>query len=102
MAEKSVSTDSLGMEKKEHYTGKKLRMAYIGCGGIAQTHLTTSKPIGCDAAQAWVRMTVRKSSRKLILRCGVFILAIEKLREFNARRRCLRGVQLRNGTSGPQ
>ena len=39
MAEKSVSTESLGTEKKQEYSGKKLRMAYIGCGGIAQTHL---------------------------------------------------------------
>jgi predicted dehydrogenase len=39
MAEKSVSTDSLAMEKKKEYSGKKLRMAYVGCGGIAQTHL---------------------------------------------------------------
>src|SRR5450755_4584973 len=38
MAEKSVSTESLGMEKTKAYTGKKLRIAYIGCGGIAQTH----------------------------------------------------------------
>ncbi len=39
MAEKSVSTDSLAMEKKQEYTGKKLRLAFIGCGGISQTHL---------------------------------------------------------------
>ena len=39
MAEKSVSTDSLAMEKKQAYTGKKFRIAYVGCGGIAQTHL---------------------------------------------------------------
>jgi predicted dehydrogenase len=39
MAEKSVSTDSLAMETKQQYTGKKLRVAFIGCGGIAQTHL---------------------------------------------------------------
>lgn len=39
MAEKSVGTDSLAMETKQEYTGKKLRMAFIGCGGIAQTHL---------------------------------------------------------------
>ncbi len=43
MAEKSVSTDSLGMEKKQEYSGKKLRMAFIGCGGIAQTHLGVLK-----------------------------------------------------------
>jgi predicted dehydrogenase len=39
MAEKSVSTDSLAMDKKTEYTGKKLRVAFIGCGGISQTHL---------------------------------------------------------------
>ena len=39
MAEKSVGTDSLAMETKKAYAGKKLRMAFIGCGGIAQTHL---------------------------------------------------------------
>ena len=39
MAEKSVSTDSLAMEKKPAYTGPRLKMAFIGCGGIAQTHL---------------------------------------------------------------
>jgi predicted dehydrogenase len=43
MAEKSVSTDSLGLEKKEQYTGKKLRMAFIGCGGISQVHLAALK-----------------------------------------------------------
>jgi predicted dehydrogenase len=39
MAEKSVSTDSLAMETKKEYSGKKFRVAFIGCGGIAQTHL---------------------------------------------------------------
>jgi len=39
MAEKSVSTDSLALEKKQEYSGKKLRVAFIGCGGISQTHL---------------------------------------------------------------
>lgn len=39
MADKSVSTDSLTIEKKTDYTGKKFRIALIGCGGIAQTHL---------------------------------------------------------------
>jgi len=43
MAEKSVSTDSLAMEKKREYSGKKIRMAFIGCGGIAQTHLGVLK-----------------------------------------------------------
>jgi predicted dehydrogenase len=39
MAEKTVSTESLAMEKKQTYSGKKLRVAIIGCGGISQTHL---------------------------------------------------------------
>jgi predicted dehydrogenase len=39
MADKSVSTDSLAMETKSEYKGKKFRIAFIGCGGIAQTHL---------------------------------------------------------------
>ena len=39
MAEKTVSIDSLAMEKKQAYAGKKLRVAIIGCGGIAQTHI---------------------------------------------------------------
>ena len=39
MADKSVSTDSLAIEKKTEYTGKKFRIALIGCGGIAQTHM---------------------------------------------------------------
>ena len=43
MAEKSVSTDSLAAEKKHVYSGKKMRMAFIGCGGIAQTHLGALK-----------------------------------------------------------
>lgn len=40
MADKSVSTDSLAMgDDKPQYKGKKFRIAFIGCGGIAQTHL---------------------------------------------------------------
>ena len=40
MAEKTVSTDSLKMDDGQpEYKGKKLRVAIIGCGGIAQTHL---------------------------------------------------------------
>jgi len=39
MAEKSVGTESLAMEKKKTYRGKKFRVAIIGCGGIAQTHM---------------------------------------------------------------
>ena len=43
MAEKSVSTESLAMEKKQEFKGKKFRIAMIGCGGIAQTHLGALK-----------------------------------------------------------
>lgn len=39
MAEKTVSTESFAVEKKQAYTGKKLRVAFVGCGGISQTHL---------------------------------------------------------------
>lgn len=39
MAEKTVSTESLAMTKKQVYEGQKLRVAIIGCGGIAQMHL---------------------------------------------------------------
>lgn len=55
MADKSVSTDSLAMEKKQEYKGQKLRVAFIGCGGISQTHMgvLTNFPdvevvAGCD------------------------------------------------------
>jgi predicted dehydrogenase len=43
MAEKSVSTESLAMEKEKSYAGKKLRLAFIGCGGISQTHIGAFK-----------------------------------------------------------
>jgi predicted dehydrogenase len=43
MAEKSVSSDSLGSEKKQEYTGKKLRVAFIGCGGISKVHVNALK-----------------------------------------------------------
>jgi predicted dehydrogenase len=41
MAEKSVSTSSLAMEDGagKAYKGRKFRVAFIGCGGIAQTHM---------------------------------------------------------------
>lgn len=38
MAEKSVSTESFAVDKKQEFKGKKLRVAFIGCGGISQTH----------------------------------------------------------------
>ncbi|MBC7782754.1 MAG: Gfo/Idh/MocA family oxidoreductase [Burkholderiales bacterium] len=44
MADKSVSTDSLAMDDgKPAHTGKKFRLAMIGCGGIAQTHMGAIK-----------------------------------------------------------
>ncbi|MCX5757070.1 MAG: Gfo/Idh/MocA family oxidoreductase [Candidatus Hydrogenedentes bacterium] len=39
MAEKSVGTESLAMKTEEKYVGKKFRVAFIGCGGICQTHM---------------------------------------------------------------
>jgi predicted dehydrogenase len=39
MPVKSVSADSLAMPTEQTYAGKKLRVAIIGCGGIAQLHL---------------------------------------------------------------
>jgi predicted dehydrogenase len=39
MAEKSVSTDSFASETKKEYSGEKLRVAIIGCGGISEVHL---------------------------------------------------------------
>lgn len=40
MAGKSVSTDSLAISgPKEEFKGKKFRVAFIGCGGICQTHM---------------------------------------------------------------
>jgi predicted dehydrogenase len=39
MAEKSVSTDSLGAKKQAKFSGKKLRVAVIGCGGISDLQI---------------------------------------------------------------
>jgi predicted dehydrogenase len=39
MAEKSVSTDSLAAPAVATHAGRKLRVAMVGCGGIAQVHL---------------------------------------------------------------
>jgi predicted dehydrogenase len=39
MAEKSVSTESFAAEVRQEYTGPKLKMAIIGCGGISETHI---------------------------------------------------------------
>ncbi len=45
MAEKTVSTESFATEEKKQYTGKKLRVAIVGCGGISETHLGAFKNI---------------------------------------------------------
>ena len=39
MAEKSVSTESFATDVRQEYTGPKLRVAIIGCGGISETHI---------------------------------------------------------------
>lgn len=39
MANKSVGSDSLAMTVEKAYRGKKFRVAFIGCGGICQTHM---------------------------------------------------------------
>ncbi len=41
--DKSVGTDSLAIAKKQEYLGKKFRIAFIGCGGIAGTHINALK-----------------------------------------------------------
>ncbi len=44
MADKGVSTESLKLDDgTKAYTGKKLRVAIIGCGGISQTHMKAFK-----------------------------------------------------------
>jgi predicted dehydrogenase len=55
MAEKSVSTDSLAMHAHASYAGKRLRVAYIGCGGVLQFHMSALVHVpeievvaGCD------------------------------------------------------
>lgn len=45
MADKSVSSESLAMDSKSEYKGTKLRVAVVGCGGIAQTHMAAFKEI---------------------------------------------------------
>jgi predicted dehydrogenase len=41
--DKSVSTESLALGGEETFSGKKFRIAVIGCGGIAQTHIAALK-----------------------------------------------------------
>ncbi len=43
MSEKSVSTESLAVVANDSYTGKRLRIAIIGCGAIAQVHMGALK-----------------------------------------------------------
>ena len=45
MAQESVSTKMESAKKKTDPKMKKLRVAIIGCGGIAQTHLNAYKEI---------------------------------------------------------
>lgn len=45
MAAQSVSTDSLAMKVEEKYSGKKFRVAIIGCGGISGMHVGALKKI---------------------------------------------------------
>ena len=45
MAEKSVGTESLAMTVEKKYTGKKFRVAIIGCGGISGTHMDAYRRI---------------------------------------------------------
>ncbi|MBI4557214.1 MAG: Gfo/Idh/MocA family oxidoreductase [Candidatus Hydrogenedentes bacterium] len=45
MAEKSVSTDSLAMEAAKEYKGRKFRVAIVGCGGVAQMHMTALRQL---------------------------------------------------------
>ena len=54
MADKSVGTESFATETKKEVT-RKLRWAFIGCGGICTTHIEAIKKIpeieivaGCD------------------------------------------------------
>jgi len=63
MAEKSVSSDSLGTRKQEKYQGKKLRVAIIGCGGIMNAHMKAYKLIpevevvaACDILPAQLKI----------------------------------------------
>ena len=41
MAEKSVSTESFAAVESRSYSGRRLRVAIIGCGGISELHLKT-------------------------------------------------------------
>ena len=43
MAQKSVSTQSLAIDAEQAYAGPKLRLAFIGCGGVTQFHMPVLK-----------------------------------------------------------
>ncbi|MDA1044896.1 MAG: Gfo/Idh/MocA family oxidoreductase, partial [Verrucomicrobia bacterium] len=43
MADKSVGTDSLAIKTESKYSGKKFRVAIIGCGGISALHAESYK-----------------------------------------------------------
>lgn len=46
MADKGIKTDSLAMDDgKQEYTGKKLRVGVVGCGGICQVHMEAFKQL---------------------------------------------------------
>jgi predicted dehydrogenase len=55
MAKDSVSSDSLAVETRQAYEGKKLRLAFIGCGGVLQFYMSEIPKLpdievvaGCD------------------------------------------------------
>jgi predicted dehydrogenase len=55
MAEKSFSTQSLATQTESTYSGRTLRVAFIGCGGVTNFHMPSLKLIpevevvaGCD------------------------------------------------------
>jgi predicted dehydrogenase len=55
MPDNTVSTESFATEAKSEFTGKKLRMAFVGCGGISDTHIKVLQDFpdveivaGCD------------------------------------------------------
>jgi predicted dehydrogenase len=76
MADKSVSTESLKMDDgPKTYTGKKLRVAIVGCGGIAQTHLGAFKAMpevevvaGVDIVPARLKTMQEKWGVKAVFR----------------------------------
>lgn len=81
MANKSVGTDSLGVQVAKEYRGKKFRVAFIGCGGICQTHMKALQEMpdvevvaGVDIlperrevfAERWGVTTVYKDWKKML------------------------------------